>query len=394
MKLVNVLCSLALVAAVASVSCGGGAAKKARIETPAPAATSTPARGGPILVYTNETPLDKRVGHVETFVHAYDVAVGREILRATIAQSSIVPVFNRASGDVFYSGQFKDGQEIHAVSALTGVDRLVYRPDRPMESPFVISPDGGSMAVSELESEEQTSHTYVMVVSIADGSTRTLATFGSQFSDDFRGRPAPMVWRDDGRGILVAGDTSSGASGTWATVMLDGTVRVHLTDGAFPSPNGRFLELDDTGENCVAVGAQRVRLVDLDTNMEVARTEDSGRGIRNQGWSPNEDALLYSQFTPIPGTENDPCRPTYDASSGRSFLLRTSGGPPEPVADVAALRAQWQPEARIELTCVNGPANAFDSCPGVDRRQLSVNGAVVGVAESIRIVGFIDRASP
>jgi hypothetical protein len=339
MNRVNVLCSLALVAAAASVSCGGGAASKTPIATPAAAATSTPATVGPILVYTNETPLDERVGHVETFVHAYDIAAGREIMRATIAQASLVPVFNRTSGDVFYSGQFKDRQEIHAVNALTGVDRLVYRPDRPMKSTFAISPDGASMAVSELESEEQTSHTYVMVVSIADGSARTLATFGSQFSDDFRGRPMPRVWRDDGKGILVSGDTSSGRPGTWATVMLDGTVRVHLTDGAFPSPNGRFLELDDTGENCVAVGTQRVRLIDLDTNTEVARTEDPGRGIRNQGWSPNGDALLYGQFTPIPGTENDPCRPMYDASSGRSFLLRTSGGPPEPVADVAALRA-------------------------------------------------------
>jgi hypothetical protein len=75
-------------------------------------------------------------------------------------------------------------------------------------------------------------------------------------------------------------------------------------------------------------------------------------------------------------------------------LLRTSGGPPELVADVAALRAQWQPEARIDLTCVNGPADAFDSCPGVDRRQLRVNGTSLDVAENIRIVGFIDRASP
>ena len=394
MNRVSVMCSLALVAASAAVSCGGGATKNAPIATPAAAPTPTPVATGPILVYTNETPFDERVGHVETFVHAYDVAAEREIIRATIPQGSLVPVFNRPSGEVFYVGRFKDGQEIHAVNALTGVDRLVYRPLRPMEEPFAISPDGASMAVSELESEEQTSHTYVMVVSIADGSARTLATFGSQFSDDFRGRPTPMAWRDDGRGILVAGDTSSGRPGTWATVMLDGTVRVHLTEAAFPSPNGRFLELDDTGENCVAPGPQRVRLIDLDTNTEVARVEDSGRGIINQGWSPNGDALLYGQFMPIPGTENDPCRPTYDASSGRSFLLRTSGGRPEPVADVAALRARWQPEARIELTCVNGPADAFDSCPGVDRRQLSVNGTRVGVAEDIRIVGFIDRATP
>ena len=387
MNRVNVLCFLALVAAAVAVSCGGGGAKKTPIATPA--ATYAPAAVGPILVYTNETPFDERVGHVETFIHAYDIASGREIIRATIPQGSLVAVFNRPSGEVFYVGRFKDGQEIHAVNALTGVDRLVYRPLRPMESPFAISPDGASMAVSELESEERTSQTYVMVVSIADGSVRTLATFGSQFSDDFRGRPTPMVWRDDGRGILVAGDTSSGRPGTWASVMLDGTIRVHLTDGAFPSPNGRFLELDDTGENCVAVGTQRVRLINLDTNMEVARTEDPGRGIINQGWSPSGDALLYGQFMVIPGTENDPCRPTYDASSGRSFLLRTSGGPPEPVADVAALRAQWQPEARIELTCVNGPANAFGSCPGVDKRQLTVNNVLVGVAEGIRVLGFI-----
>lgn len=394
MNRVNVLCSLALVAASASMSCGGAAAKKTPVATSTAATTSTPITLGPILVFTNETPLDERVGHVETFVHAYDVAAGREIMRTTIAQSSIVPVFNRTSGDVFYSGQFKDGQEIHAVNALTGVDRLVYRPDRPMESPFAISPDGASIAVSELESEEQTSHTYVMVVSIADGSARTLATFGGGSSEGFRGRPTPMVWRDDGTGVVVAGDTSSGAPGTWGTVMLDGTIRVHLTDGAFPSPNGRFLELDDTGENCVAPGTQRVRLIDLDTNMEVARAEDPGRGIINQGWSPSGDALLYGQFTPIPGTESDPCRPTYDASSGRSFLLRTGGGPPEPVAHVAALRMQWQPEARIELTCVNGPADAFDSCPGADKRQLSVNGAIVDTLENTRIVGFIDHSPP
>jgi hypothetical protein len=372
-----------------SAACGGEATKLT--PTAAPTATSTPepAVVGPILVYTKETPFEQRMGQVDTFVVAYDVGAGREILQSTIPQV-IVPILNRASGEVLYLGQSKDRPAVRAVNIMTGAERIVYQSQRPLEFRVALSPDGASLAVSEVESEtDVTSHTHVRVVDLADGSARTVATFGNPLAEAFRGRPVPFVWRDDGRGFVVAGDTSSGAPGTWGTVMLDGTVRTHFRDFAYPSPSGRMVALDDVGEMCVTPGVQRLRLFDLDANAEVARVEDPGRGIFKREWSPEGDALLYDQLSPTPGTENDPCRPTYETASRRSFLLRASGGPPELVGDVDTLLARWHPEARINLTCVYPATDLFDTCFGPDKRNLSINGTPVDVGENIRIVGFL-----
>lgn len=387
MKLTRWLMLLALGSVIAT-ACGGGSAKPSATAAP-PATTVAPTTVGPILVYTDETPFAERTGHIDTFVVAYDVGGGRVTNRSTIPQT-IVPILNPATGEMLYLGQFKDGAEVHGVNVVTGAERVVYRPERPLEFRVALSHDGAMLAVSEVESEaDRTSPTSVKIVNLADGSARTVATFGDQFSDDFRRRPVPVVWRDDDKGFLVSGDTSSGAPGSWATVLLDGTVRVHFRDFAYPSPNGRLGALDDVGENCVSLGTQRLRIIDFDTNAEVARVDDPGRGIINKEWAPDSSALLYEQFQAVPGTESDPCRPTYEPSSGRWLLLRPGGNAPQPVADVAELRARWRLQARVDLTCVNGPADVFETCPGLDERALIVNGTEIDRGDTLRILGFI-----
>ncbi len=380
MKMLVGVLLLALVVASTSACGGDGPA------TP-PTPTPEPAIVGPILVYTKQTPFEESVRQVGTLVTAYDVGGARTIHESPIGQSE--PTLDTAMGEVIYEGRTADGTEIRAVNFSTRNERVVYRPQRPLAFGLALSPDGSSLALSELESLDPASKTYVLVVDVASGAARTIATFADQ-SDAFRGRPTPRVWRDDGRGILASGITASGASGWWATIMLDGAVTTHLRDFAFPSPNGRILALDDVnGVGCILADVQRLRLFDVDANAEVARVEDAGRGLLESGeWSPDGDSLLFQQFATSPDPQND-CLPKYGAASGRWFVLKASGGPPEPVADVAALRAKWRPEARIDLNCVNGSADVFGNCPGLDVRTLLVDGTEIDRGDSIRVLGFI-----
>ena len=371
------------------VACGLAFMVACGTANPKSVPSSTPEQrvAGPILVYTKQTPFEEHVRQVGTLVTAYDVGGARTIHESPIGQSE--PILDTATGEVIYQGRSADGTDIRAVNFSTGNERVVYRPQHPLAFGLALSPDGSSLALSELESLEPASKTYVLVVDVANGAARTIATFADQ-SDAFRGRPTPRVWRDDGRGILASGITASGASGWWATIMLDGAVTTHLRDFAFPSPNGRILALDDVnGVGCILADVQRLRLFDVDSNKDVARIEDSGRGLVHSGeWSPDGNALLFQQFATSPDPQND-CLPKYDATSARWFLLKASGGPPEPVVDVAALRAKWQPEARIDLKCVNEPTDVFGDCPGRDVRTLLVNGAEIDRGDSIRVLGFI-----
>lgn len=380
MKVLVGVLLLALVIASASACGGDGPA------TP-PTAAPEPQIVGPILVYTKQTPFEESVRQVGTLLTAYDVGGARTIHESPIGQSE--PILDTAMGEVIYVGRSADGTEIRAVNFSTGNERVVYRPQHPLAFGLALSPDGSSLALSELESLDPASNTFVLVVDVASGAARTIATSADQ-SDAFRGRPTPRVWRDDGRGILASGITASGASGWWATIMLDGAVTTHLRDFAFPSPNGRILALDDVnGVGCILADVQRLRLFDVDANAEVARVEDVGRGLLESGeWSPDGDSLLFQQFATSLDPQND-CLPRYDAASARWFVLKASGGPPEPVADVAALRAKWRPAARIDLNCVSGPADVFGSCPGRDVRTLLVNGAEIDRGDSIRVLGFI-----
>src|SRR5205823_15118339 len=130
----------------------------------------------------------------------------------------------------------------------------------------------------------------VPILDVGDGSARTLATFHDPIGGTFRGRPVPRVWRDDGRGFLISGDTSSGAPGSWATIMLDGTVINHIRDFAWPSPNGRYLVSEDIGIDCVTHEPQRLRIFSADVNAVVPEVDDPTLGMLMDDWSPDGEA--------------------------------------------------------------------------------------------------------
>ena len=378
------------VAAAAALSCAGDTGK---VQMATPSATSTPAVVGPVLLYTETSLGDANAPPVDTLV-AYDTGANREVRRAALPAEARAKTLTK-SGTLIYVAALSGSFEIRAIDPLTGDERRLYRAPDVTEWSIAVSPDGNQVAFAEIAAPGNAvspPDTAVRILDVRDGSTRTVATFQDPISGAFRGRPVPRVWRDDGRGFVVSGDTSSGAPGGSATIMTDGTVINHLQGFGWPSPNGRYLalqDLDDTG--CVIGDVQRLRIFSLDGASVVAEVDDPARGIVMDDWSPDGQALSYRRYAPKPGTATNDCIPDYDPASVRRFTLNVAGGDPVAVTDFNALQRAWYGDRVVELRCGDGSApDSFGKCADPLPRSILLNGVFVAKADVSGILGFID----
>ncbi len=365
----------------------------------APTATAEPALVGPVLVYTEVTPLDERRGHIDMFVVAYDVGAKREIRRTTL--SAFWQITLLSHGELLLYPQGPDMGGVDLLDPVTGARRHAYESTEPRASSSALSPDGKQLAFTEVEdTSEALGPSTIRVLDLETGDVRTLASFTGDEMDPFFGIPTPRIWRDDGRGILVSGDTGSGRPGTWATVWLDGAVTVHLRETfAFPSPNGRTLVLQEVnGSSCFEL--QRLRIHRLDDDTEIVAGQEPGRGIVTREWSPDGYELLYMQYN---GTiEPDArylsahlCLPTYDLASGRAFVASARDGGVREIADIDALLRQWHGGRLISFTCTDGaPLDVYQSCPVNVARNLFLDGEFVGSGDNVRVLGIIEQSQP
>lgn len=392
-------CVVVMIAVTAAMlsGCRGGGRKPAAtpVPEPTPSATAAPEVVGPVLVYSFETPFAERQGNVELTIVAFDAGAWREVHRTVLPSQRVMSPRLSARGMLIYifnAERAADPQELRSLDPVTGDIRTLYSTARGFEYSIAVSPDGSMVAFSETDRSNYPAPADVRVLDTASAAVRTVVTFTPQNPAGFVGTPVPVMWRDDGRGFVVLGDSGTDAGG-FATVMLDGSVVVHRErDAMYVAPNGRAAAAGGYGDLACALAAagrtQLLQLWDFDTNRVVNSIDDPALGIRQVTWSPTGDKLLYRQFSAQEAKTD--CDRTGPESMGRAFLLSIHGGPPAPVDDVAALRRQWYGDRIIDFEC--GDEMAFDlygDCP-TDRGRMFLNGREVASGEVLNALGFIE----
>jgi hypothetical protein len=107
-------------------------------------------------------------------------------------------------------------------------------------------------------------------------------------------------------------------------------------------------------------------------------------------WSPSGDALLYEQYRTTARPDGIDCVADYDETSGAWYLLPTSGGPPQPVADVDARRRSWHDGLTLTYTCTtHDPPRVFDDCSR-EPTSVSVDGRPVATGSPVTLLGIVD----
>jgi hypothetical protein len=367
---------------VLSVSCGGSISRS--VPTPT-AEAPPPAAVGPVLLYTYETRVAEREGQYQTFLVAYDVGGARELRQTVVPGGTALTL---TSHQTILTRNPGDGVAIDELDPLSGKQRSIYRSDASGEWSVAVSPDGEHVAITEVrDASNYDDPSLIRLLDLDSGQVSTLATFGNPLGDEFGGRPTPRVWRDDGRGILVSGDTRSGAPGSWATVWLDGTVTVHLRGFADPSPNGRALALDSVNSvGCILAEKQELTLFNLDSGERFVVAEDPGKGLIVDGWSPDGTELLFEQYTGV--THPGDCVPTLDPATARAFVANAVDGGVRDATSAGDVRRAWRGGVDVAFACEDPVApDVYGSCPG-GRESLSVNGIHVKSGQSLRYLGL------
>ena len=261
--------------------------------SPESAATAEPAVVGPLVVYSFGS---------QRYVALYDVGAGREIRHADTLDDLGYVEFNPDQSQ--WTG---------------GTPRVVAKSDAPataatpgtLSSLTVYSPDRGMGVFVTRETNFPTSTSVIRVFDVKSTATLLELPFPNPYSDGesgrpyFRGVPTPIMWRDDGKGFIVLGNSSIDGPTGWATVMLDGTVRIFKTLLPVLSPTGRAAAITDAGLSLrcdLDADNHRIRIRDLVADVDSAMVT-SERSIVPVEWSPDGDQLLYGSYSTRPPAE-------------------------------------------------------------------------------------------
>ncbi|MBE3111128.1 MAG: hypothetical protein IMZ46_11570 [Acidobacteria bacterium] len=377
--------ALVLIALATSIACG----------TSADNASNGDGDSSLLLVYNKRVEDAGNLGYTYNTI-IYDVAATREI-------ASFQP-----------AAQGRYAQTLIAGSALLFNlgDKIVRRePDGTGEQVLWEASDGGNvvrMAVSPDQSllafavvprdyPQQQDPRLIVFLNIASGKEILVVQQTAELFPDYSGHVAVPTWRDDGKGIVVYGWRHAGAPGGVATVLLDGTVRVHSLIG-FPwvTSNGRYAWHGPEGQYMAECFPAKTSMIlrDLNSDIDLTTLSDGDRVLAPKEWSPDSKEILYASYA-LKKTPSG-CEGCFevDLDSGEWHLLRMDGLESEPVADPAATLKRWQGDRYVELRC--------DGLPLLEGRCLDASGdekavdifageTFVGSGLEVEIVGFIER---
>jgi hypothetical protein len=351
-------------------------------------ATPTPGTVGPVIVFRDGA------------VVLYDVGAGRELRRgATPADvgAAVSVLADGWLGPSAYERSLPRAPEPPSTAPAAGATALASR-----EHSGAYSSDGALLAFPV--ADRLTDPSVFKIVSAETGADVLSLPWENPYSDAhpgsayFRGIPEPLYWRDDGHGVIVAGNSGIDGPTGWATVMLDGTVRTHSL-GVSPllSPTGRAAALIDDGLFSLSCDFQaenhRIRIRDLDNDADAGSIADPSRSLVPAEWSPDGEQLLYGSYATAPG--DDGCPAARDQASVEWYVLSRRGGEPMPVPDRSALRASWYGDRAVEIVCADGSEeDLFLRCPQQQdrdqRRTLKVGGRTIATSARPSVLGFID----
>lgn len=356
-----------------------------------------PAEGHRLVVYLlgrSASPLGGPSGRIVT----YDLDAARELVAFEVAGAmELPPMADLAGSQVVVATS-----EGMARYELDGSGRFeLYRTTGAAVQDVAVSPDGRTVAVAEgglCAEDEYCAESAVVFVDVASGRELTRVGQRSPVFDSFVGYFYRVRWRDDGRGVVVGGGTNSGRPGGWATIMVDGTARVHFV--SFPMFDSAALIAavgPQSPDNCEFVSTLRLAVVDLDSGAELAVLEGGQRAFTPWAISPDGTELLYQERGYVPDSM---C--IWTDARPRWFLLDVASGGSTPVAGPDPVFRRWYAGRLVELECGEGrvataPNGRFFGwplyCPsGEDPPVLRfwVNGQPVGVYANGEIIGFID----
>lgn len=197
------------------------------------------------------------------------------------------------------------------------------------------------------------------VVSSLQRTDPSLADFGGYFSH--------VGWLSDDSGVLVRGGAGKEGWLNSATVLLNGSVKLHQMDGfQWYAPGMRSVAIThDFIEGLCAAGHELV-VRDLVTEKLLRTIADPAKGFLPVEWSPDGSELLFASWTTQQG---GPCGTgtgplTYS-------LLPIAGLAVTPVTDLAALRASWSSLYSVSLDCPAASVSPFADWP-----QVMLNGTI------------------
>jgi len=337
-----------------------------------PAATVPPTGHGPVVFYAATSKIettDNRSWPTWT-VHAFDTSLGRDVNSFSFGGVNDFPVAVGLPGQGVVTAtetkvvyQRMDGTVIRVLATIPKGETL-----RDM----AVQHDGTTVAITTgNEGGQDGALTFIdigtgKVLSTLERTDPNLADFGGYFSN--------VGWLDDDSGVLVRGGAGKEGWTNSATVLLDGSVKVHQMDGPqWYAPGMHSVAITHDFANGFCAAGHELVLRDLGTENVVTTLTDPTKGFLPVEWAPDGSQLLFASWT-SPGV--DACGagigpPSYS-------LLPAAGGAAQAVEDVAALRASWGPLYAVSLDCPEGSSAPFGGWP-----QAMLNGTI-----------YLDCASP
>lgn len=330
---------------------------------------------GPLLVYRKDA-IEGQGGPVYR-IAVYDLGSERELGAFEIGSNSA------RTQDFVLAGRriiVNLGHTLVSLS-LAGDDERVLRtvPDADTFMPGyhrpLLSPDGTTLAVTEISGDEDHHVLHVLFLDAATGQELAAVEQSDDTFPAFVGDAVPITWRDDGTGIVVRGYTYSERPGGLATVLLDGSVRVY--EGGrhdLVAPTGRIVaRWIPVGTSVDCVFGERLAAVDLDSGAEVAAVVQAGTHFVPFQWSRNGRSLLYwTQPVDLQG------RDCWDVER-QWHLVHIDGRDGELVPDPERLVAAWRAERfsgfDIDVTCPDRTLRV--TCSGNTAHSLTVDGMVI-----------------
>ena len=383
-----------LATAVLATACGSAPTRRQSV-TPLPVTPS--ATAAPALRPGDLTWMSGAVGPVVVYrdgsgaVIAYDVGAGRELRRGSSAFEIGLEEPSALGGFVGVPPSEASLRPAGAVAPLAGGGADALAATR------AYSHDGRLAAFVEHGGSTFDGPSTIRIVDVATGADRLTLPFANPYSEQFRGVPAVVTWRDDDAGFFIIGTYPIDAPTGYATVMLDGSIRLHqLGPGDTIAPSGRAAALLDVWSmSCdYYVDSHRIRIRNLDTGRDSSVIVDTDRMLVPVEWSPSGDGFLYASYTVGPARADPWCKGERDPSTARWFLLPAAGGDPEPVPDPHGLRERWYGDRLVDVTCVDGSAPSWsDQCDSGRARVVIVGGRTVVTGEGIDVLGFVDPLS-
>jgi hypothetical protein len=381
----------ALLLWVLAAACGGDEPEHAARTTPTPLTTAPSA--GDLLIYSHQVREESGASRVFPVLEVvtFDLSTKRPLSAFDVGGANAYPLQIVLAGDRIVANLEQrivsyalDGSDERTIAEATGGGNFIG---------IGASRDGTMLAYTELTSAQMfpyEDNTAVFAITLDDGREILRLRQSDTRFEGYVGQLALITWRDDDRGFAVSGYTYSEAPGGLATVLLDGTVRVHDISGyAFLSPNGRLIG-DDSAEWCDLGSPPEnhdLRIVDLDTGEALAEAHDDALTLQSREWSPDGTELLFERYR-LTGVAGAEC--PQRAGDSEWLILRARGDAPEPVADPYAARDRWY-EHPLTYTC-DGERQVDPYCAGengvVAPVAVSVDGSPVAEVLEFRLIGF------